>query len=31
MRIKGEPVGDAIEDLKTKNTKVIMLIPDGGK
>lgn len=31
MLIKCEPVFDAIDDLKTKNTKVIMLSPDGVK
>lgn len=31
MLIKCEPVFDAIEDLKTKNTKVIMMSPDGVK
>ena len=31
MLIKCEPVFDAIDDLKTKNTKVIMLSPDGIK
>lgn len=31
MLIKCEPVFDAIDDLKTKNTKVIMLSPDGLK
>lgn len=31
MLIKCEPIFDAIDDLKTKNTKVIMLSPDGVK
>lgn len=31
MLIKCEPVFDAINDLKSKNTKVIMLSPDGEK
>ena len=31
MLIKCEPVFDAIDDLKTKNTKLIMLSPDGVK
>ncbi len=31
MLIKCEPVFDAIEDLKTKKTKVIMMSPDGNK
>ena len=31
MLIKCEPVFDAIDDLKTKNAKVIMLSPDGVK
>ena len=31
MLIKCEPVFNAIDDLKTKNTKVIMLSPDGVK